>query len=81
MKEMFPLRKENQNGKKRHTNKYHINKANTTTYKKSAIPYPRNRREEKREITELLGGGFIEGGRVRKKINKLLEQTAQNVDK
>ena len=38
IKEMFPLRKEN----KKERNKYHTNKANTTRYKKSAIPYLQN---------------------------------------
>ena len=35
---MFPLRKENQ----KERNNYHTNKANTTRYKKSAIPYLQN---------------------------------------
>ena len=58
MKEMFPLRKENRNEKRRHTNKYHINKANTTRYKKSAIPYILNIQDIKRK--ELLN--FCEEG-------------------
>ena len=54
IKEMFPLRKENQ----KERNNYHTNKANTTRYKKSAIPYMQNilniQERKKKEITELL---------------------------
>ena len=39
MKYMFPLRKEIRSEQRRHTNKYIINKANTTRYQNSAIPF------------------------------------------
>ena len=42
MKDMFPLRRENRNEKRRHTNKYKVNMANTSRFKTSSIPYMQN---------------------------------------
>ena len=36
---MFPLRKENRNDKRRFTEKYIVNKANTKRYQQSTIPF------------------------------------------
>ena len=53
VKYMFPVRKEYRNEKRRHTNKYKINMANTTRYKKSTIPHMQqilNKQDKKQRI-------------------------------
>ena len=66
IKEMFPVRKENRNEKRRHTNKYHTNMANTTRYKKSSIPYMQNilniQEKKKNKLLNFCGGGFLDRG-------------------